>query len=810
MLFLRKKKKPDPYSLIQERYSSSFRWYQEKRLPREENPAYVSGVNNDGFFLNLKKKNLLAWVNSPLYRYRDFLLEGEFSFAEHNGYSAVGFLLRYTNEGNFYTFLMSSKGYFRFDVVFNGHPVHLIEWTSCPLIRKENIELRVIAHGSHFSFYIEDEWVAEADDDTLLAGGFGMAGQNFSQKTAAGFMLHHLLLESRPLEVEKAYHRWAHYVPVSPDRRLALAKTLFGMGRYTEAAIQLRRLLKQRQGTAGDYLLLAETCLKLNLYTEALEYLDKCLERKPKQKTAVREKANALYLLNRFLEARDYILSISAGLSDDPWLFNLLGNVEYSLGNWEEARTAYTRAIELEPERPLFLVNRGRVRERLNLEEEAFKDYLAACRLLFQQEDYGELSLVLPRALHLNREALELRALEAKMLYHENRRHEAELILDELIEAGYRESTVYFLSALLQIKKGRRQEAESRLQEAVELDPDYYLYWFRLAENRWLMGEEAGEPLKRALALKPDDPWVNNLYGQVLTQAGQLEEARIRYETALQAAPEAPDIYLNISELLSRLGHEKDALRTVSQGLSKAGEDAALYNQQGNLLVKRKRYAEAQEAYEQALRLDPGNNGYKENCLSCCIELDMIMRSEELLSELLDDAPGASVYQLAGNLAMVKREYRRAELAYREALKADAENMEIYLNLAGMLMELERYSEAQEILEGVLKQEPQSERALALRKKIRTLNEVTYTCAGCGRTWTAPRKLPAQPALKLRGEPPAEAPAGRCEECGRLYCIACAADHVRDRRLHCPACDGVLKLSEDALKYLMRRSLEES
>jgi tetratricopeptide (TPR) repeat protein len=809
MLFLKKKKKPDPYSFIHERYCTTFRWYQEKRLPREESEAYVAGVKNSSFCLGLKKKNLLAWVTSSLYMYRDFMLEGSFRFAANNGYSAAGFVLRYNNEDNFYTFLISSKGYFRFDVVFNGHPRHLIEWTPCPLIQKEHTELRVIAHGSHFSLYIEDEWVAEADDETLREGGIGMAGQNFSQKRQAEFYLHRLLVESRPLEVEKAYYRWTGYVPVMPERRLALAKTYFSMSRFTEAAVQLRKLLKQREGRAEDYLLLAETCLKLRLYEESLQYLEKSLHKKPNQKAAIREKANALYLLNRFLEARDYIRAIQGGFDGDAWLLNLLGNAEYALGNWDAARDAYARAAELEPQNPLFLVNRGRVCERLDLGQEAFGDYLTACRLLFKQEEYEELSLVLPRALDLKPGALELRALEAKMLFHEGKRHAAETILGELIEAGHRDSTVYYIYALILMEKDRRQEADSYLQEAANLNPEYYLYWFRQAENRWLMGQDAGEPLKRALALKPEDPWVNNLYGQYLTQGGRLQEARAHYETALRAEPQAAGIYLNYSELLYLLGKRRDALKAVSRGLRKAGENAALYNQQGNLLVMRKRYAEAREAYEQALRLEPDNNSYKENCLACSIELDMIMRSEELLSELLDDAPGASVYNLAGNLAMVKREYRRAELAYREALKFDSRKTETLLNLAGLLVESERYPEAEEILQPLLEREPGQKRALNLRSRIRKLNEITLACAGCGRVWVVPKKLPPQPALKLRGEPPREAPAGRCGQCGRLYCIACAADHVRDKRLHCPHCDGALKLSEDALKYLMLGFLKE-
>ena len=83
--------------------------------------------------------------------------------------------------------------------------------------------------------------------------------------------------------------------------------------------------------------------------------------------------------------------------------------------------------------------------------------------------------------------------------------------------------------------------------------------------------------------------------------------------------------------------------------------------------------------------------------------------------------------------------------------------------------------------------------------------EEELRCDCCGNTWRVPAPLPAQPSLRIVGEPPDECPAGKCSVCGRILCIKCARGNLRNGRLHCDRFDGALKLSDDRLKYLVSR-----
>jgi cytochrome c-type biogenesis protein CcmH/NrfG len=215
--------------------------------------------------------------------------------------------------------------------------------------------------------------------------------------------------------------------------------------------------------------------------------------------------------------------------------------------------------------------------------------------------------------------------------------------------------------------------------------------------------------------------------------------------------------------------------------------------------------------YETAIRLDPENAAYKENCAAACIEIDMVHRAEELLAQIEPDHPSPSVYNLLGQVAALKGERARAELAFSEGLRRDPGNPDLTVNLAIILKERGNYEGAKELLTTLLAaHQGGQERAAALLSRMRDEKERRLVCDSCGREWWAPKDLPPQPPLRIRGEPPAAAPAGRCPRCERIYCVGCASAHVRDMRFFCPHDEELLKLSDDALKWLLRRALETS
>lgn len=801
-----------------ERLATSFRWLEPRPFPATRGEFYAAQYERGAYTLTLAKDSFFAWETfTSDQRFTDFVLEAHVELDPANGHSAAGVLFRHVNDENFYSLLVSSRGNFRVDLLFNNHPMHLVEWTR--LAEPDAGErpggaearaIRIVAHGSRFTFLVDDEWVGEIEDEVLSSGGFGFGAQNFAGAGKGVFRLRKIHVEARPIEVEREHLRWSYYLPVSPAVRLRLAETHFNSGQLNAAAVQLRKGLKDREGSVREHFLLAECYGRLSLYDDALAEVKLVLAQEPGHAPAKLERANLLYLSNRLLEAREFLLADLAEqiIASGAGAWNLLGNVEYGLGNWQKAADAYRRAVDLRPEIALFAGNAARALERAGQGQEAVELYLAAGRLLFAEEAFDELSLILPRVRALAPEKPAVLAMEAKMLYREGKTEESFKVLTDLQEQGTEDSAVHYLLGIILISKGRREEALPRLVRAAELEPDFPLYQFRLAETLHALGRDSGPALDRALALAPEDPWTNNLAGQIRIEAGDPAGAVLFLRKAQSAAPAELDICLNLSEALSLTGRSAEALE-VMEGVTPAPElRARAANQRGNILARQGAHERAMHEYEAAIRLDPENLDYKENCAAACLQIDMVHRAEELLAQVEPTHPSPSVYNLLGNVAILKGERMRAELAFKAGLAIDPGSPELLVNFAMLQKEKGNHEKAKEMLLSVLSAAPGHALARKLLERIRDEFERRLACGICGREWWVPRDLPAQPTFQVRGEPPAEAPAGRCPQCGKVSCIGCASTHVKDMRFFCPDCGDFLKLSDDALKWLVARYIE--
>ena len=781
----------------EEDWSTKFNRRGRSRFPEEETEAYKASIKEGALRLELKRSNLFAWVSAPQHGYRDFFIEAELSLSESNGHSAAGLLLRQLDDSTFYYFLMTNRGSFRFDIVSNGTPRAIINWTDCLALTGRKT-VRIIARGTNFSFYVEDRWLGEVEDDGIDAGRIAFAAQNYEEQNRAVAGLHSLRINSLPYEVEIQHYRWSKYLPVEPDSRERLANSFISGGQYGAAILQLRKSMRDRKPGGEGLYLLAECENRLGMREEALGHCKAALELLPGDGRLISQKANLLYSTNRFVELRDHLQTNINEVGDDPVMWNLLGNAWYALGDWKEAGTSYQRACEIDTQVPLFLSNAARAQERLDNPRVAVELYLEAANLYFQEDENDELASVLSRLEELDPGNREVRAIEAKILFQNNKFIEAEHLFKSLIEEGYEDASVHFLFGLILSSSGRREEAENSLERATDIEPDYYLYWLRSAENSYLLRGDPGQALGKALETGPAEPWVNNLAGQIAMEQGEVSKALGYLQKAFEAAPDERDIRLNYTDAVFRCGEREKALGM----LSKMAGDPDAQNLRGNLLSSVGKMEDAVAAYERATGLAPENPVFAENCAAACLELDMVHRAEELLARVVESSPRARAYNLLGHAAGAKGEHERAAAAYREALKQEPEDNQLALNLVFAELDKRNYEEAGRILQTRLLADT-SERAEKARRRLRKATQDYFTCASCTREWWVPREIPPQPRMIVHGRPPGDSPAGSCPECGSVYCVECASKNLREERFICPNCDVSLRLSNDSLKYLV-------
>ncbi len=861
-LFGRRAPEPEPGSIVEELWEARLDGPRRGRFrPVEEGAyraAYVDGKREQagggrsdaepGLELSLGRADLFAWTEAPPYRYSDCVLEGELEFAGGNPYSACGFLFRYQDESNFYSALVSSRGYFRLDAVFNGSPRALIAWTELPELEEAGAGgagaggadgeggagrrlLTVISRGGHFTILVDGEWAGEAVDDTFRSGYVAFAGQNYGEADAARFRLRSLVVDSRPVEVEARYYRENYYLVPADAARLGLARTFLAMGEWLPAAVQLRKLERRGEMGAEALFLKAEAALRLGLRDEAAEALDACLRLEPSRPDALEERANLLYLRGRFLELRDAVEELKAAGKTSPRLLGLSGHARFSLGDFEGAAAEYAAAAALEPEQPILRMNEARAWDQAGKKGEAAEAYLAAARLFWAQEADDDLALALNRLQKLRPRSPELAEIKAKALFRGGKKAEAAKLMATIVERGSADSALHYLYGLILSERGESDRALGRFEEALRLEPEYPLYAFRYAERLFLSGRDSSAAIARAVELAPAEGetrgWIMNLAGQEALGRGDLAAARGFLEAARAALSSSPDIAVNFSELSSREGDTEAALAA----LEAFPESSACRNQAGNVLAAAAEAArgtagapdgaadaestareKADELVERASReylratiLDPADPEYQANLAAAYLELERYSEAEERIRKSLDLGSTPRALLLAGNLAMVYGDLPRAEAAYRLGLDSAPGDGALSAGLARCYLAMRKVPKAEALARSLRSSDP--ERAARLLAEIEDATTEGLSCASCGRAWRLPRLLPPQSGASIRAMPPDDSPAGACPECGKVFCIACRKGELVDSRFTCPDCGSALKLTDDRLRWLVRKSL---
>lgn len=134
-------------------------------------------ISNNKYRWNVKaKKGLASRSYSDIGPVSDFYLtvEGQqISGAKRVNYSVV---FRRDEDNNFYILRVDDDQRFRLSLRYNKEWTTLINWTKTSAIRSDQVNhLTVIAEGSHFLFYINNQLVAEIDDSKLPSGEVGLA-----------------------------------------------------------------------------------------------------------------------------------------------------------------------------------------------------------------------------------------------------------------------------------------------------------------------------------------------------------------------------------------------------------------------------------------------------------------------------------------------------------------------------------------------------------------------------------------------------------------------------------------------------------
>ncbi|MDR1144002.1 MAG: tetratricopeptide repeat protein [Spirochaetaceae bacterium] len=602
-----------------------------------------------------------------------------------------------------------------------------------------------------------------------------------------------------------------------------------------------------------ELFLAAKLALALEQWDEAEEYLEALAAPAGPERAGAGEellkqarnmKAAFLYSRGRYGDLIQWTANTAAAedpngeiqeavrlFADPAALYNLLGHAYFNSWEYQKAAEAYDRAGKLDEKNGMTAKNAAASYELLNQNEAALERYLKAGRAFLAGNSYEELGLLIPKFRLLGETNWEARALIGKWSFGVEDWKTAREELDraeelrketEVPEQGAKlpapDPALYFLQGLLLSRSGRRREALPLFEKAVSFAPDYPLFRFRLAENRFMLDQNPDDPrflsdLEAALTVNREEEeetygWVHNFAAHVALTRGDLDQAKSRMDKASAILGEIPAVRVNRAVALYLTGSPDEALNILE---SKQEEDpeGLMANCAGNLLVRARRFEEADGYYRRAVIAAPDNVQYRCNRASCLIELGRYGEADAVLTSGGGISPEANpdMLELIAFVAVKKGEYQRAEAAALAALTIDPDHVPSLISLGWTKAFGGHWDELEKTLDHLDQLELSGDAAKGRDDLERWMEEALYrtvSCAICGREWRVERNGKSVPAIKLYAMPPDDMPAGACPGCGKIYCVGCRRDDLDESgRFTCPDCGKSLKLSDDGLKALL-------
>ena len=825
--FFQKKKIETRFT--EERWEEDFSNPAKSRFTNLLSERYSSEIiQEEGLLFTINSKNLFAWCQPPDANYSDFDVECSFSFKTNNSnsYCSGGMIFRRGNDYNYYYFLVSNKGYFRVDCVFNNKPMRLIEWTQIVAPLESVVTLRVTAWDSYFSFYINNVQVAKLNDETIGNGSITFCAQNYDAAPVAEILLKKISVNSIPDEVEQIY---SEKNEIPPSQKLVLAKAFFGNGQFLPAAVQMKSYFEEiAKEEITDELLgfYGEILLNLGMYDESLKYFDEALEKKPDDKNYILEKANILYQLGKYEELKIFLSNTENIFADNPIYWNLRGHCLFFLGNNEAASEFYKKATELDNENPFYFINLAKAYDALADNEKAAACYAEGSVLFFRQNNYAEAedsaSVALKKETGNKETEVKAKSVLAKILFADGKSFKAEeefknLTETEPILCG---SEVFFIYALIKLSQGRAEEAIPLIEKACEKE-EYYLYWYKLAEILYLTGKDPQQPLVKAQTLAPDDIWVNNLLGEIALQKGDSDNAEKYFEKSFSVGKKSNEVIpaINYSEALITNNKTEQALEVLESFPNDQDKDILL--QKGKIYDLLGKELASEKMYKKAFSLYPKDKDTIRTIASFYYNTEQYTNAEEVLAGVTDLETDHSLLNLTANLARVFGNFNAAFDAYEKSLALKYDPV-VALNYVEGLCETLNYKEAKVKLDKYFNAEPGGgqntpdvdnailndrsgnlqKRLERLRSRVSNETEIKLFCASCKREWRVPADVDGDKKLTLVGDPDPASPAGKCPACGKIYCVQCATEWLKEGKFNCPECNENLKLSDKYLRYL--------
>jgi Flp pilus assembly protein TadD/peroxiredoxin len=237
-----------------------------------------------------------------------------------------------------------------------------------------------------------------------------------------------------------------------------------------------------------------------------------------------------------------------------------------------------------------------------------------------------------------------------------------------------------------------------------------FTYGVALFQHGYL--EQAAASFEQVIAAKPQEPEAYYNLGTLYLRKNDLPNARRYLEQTVKLHSNHPEAWNNLGMVAAQEGHGDEAIKYFEQSLQFRPDYATALVNVGNLYRRQGDSAKAEKSLSRAVEIEPKNPEANYSLGMLYARQDQLERAAKYLQQAVDLRPDyPDALNNLGVLYVREKQYEQAKKQFTNCIQVDPNFDQGYLNLARLYVILEDKQKAREVLQALLKNQPQNQLA---------------------------------------------------------------------------------------------------
>jgi cellulose synthase operon protein C len=502
-----------------------------------------------------------------------------------------------------------------------------------------------------------------------------------------------------------AYSELAATLETQPDNneaRLDLANLLVAAGDLQQAQVQIDILSGKEADNADVYLAKAGLLAAQQRVPTAIQELQKAIRLKPQRGDLYLNLA-LLQLRSNFVGAAEGNLKKAIELTPRPMAAELALAAYYqSQRRYPEAEQELLQAIEVDRQNPepsialarLYMAegNKSAAEDFLKRNRSGFPNNSVGYRMLgdfyFAVGDYDAAIQEYSNLNHEHPKDILVTKNYVQLLIIKGRLDEASSLNDAVLKSKPSDVDALVDRGQIQIALGHPSDAITNLQTAINNAPNSGVAYYQLgvAYDRAKQPEQAEKAWEDAIRRDPDLVEAQRALARVSLRKSNMIELEHCSTRIIELQPDTPDGYAMRALSYVRRGQLSRADADVQKAIRVAPQNSAGYIQLGNLMLARKTFHAAEEAYEEALQRDTGSSDALGGLMNAYFAQNEVAEGFAAAQTQIAKVPNNSgFYDLLGTALFDRKrgpqDVADAEASLTRAVQLDEHNTDGWLKL---------------------------------------------------------------------------------------------------------------------------------